>query len=40
LLNELESSYIEKGKIINLSNKESYETGGAINNFNYEIGGL
>jgi DNA topoisomerase-1 len=40
LIPELESNYIEKGKIINLSNKDSYETGGAIKNFNYEIGGL
>ena len=40
LIPELETSYIEKGKIINLSNKDSYENGGTINNFNYEIGGL
>ena len=40
LIPELEINYIEKGKIINLSNKDSYETGGAIKNFNYEIGGL
>tara|TARA_R110000868_G_scaffold181220_17_gene422129 strand:- start:380 stop:1105 length:726 start_codon:yes stop_codon:yes gene_type:complete len=40
LIPELETNYIEESKIINLSNKDSYEAGGAIKNFNYEIGGL
>ena len=40
LIPEVEINYIEKANIINLSNKDSYEVGGAINNFNYEIGGL
>lgn len=40
LIPELETNYIEKGKIINIADKGSYERGGAIKIFNYEIGGL
>jgi DNA topoisomerase-1 len=40
LIPELETNYIEKGKIINISDKNSYDTGGAIKIFNYGIGGL
>jgi hypothetical protein len=40
LIPELETNYIEKGKIINISDKNSYDTGGAIKIFTYGIGGL
>lgn len=40
LIPELEINYIENANIINLSNKDSYESGGNINNFEYTIGGL
>ena len=42
LIPELEINYIEKGKLIDLSNKNSYETGGTITKkeFIYDIGGF
>lgn len=40
IIPELESKYVEKGKIIDLSDKKTYETGGVINAFTYDIGGL
>jgi DNA topoisomerase-1 len=42
LIPELEISYIEKGKLIDLSDKSSYEAGGTITKkeFIYDIGGF
>lgn len=40
IIPELESKYVEKGKLIDLTNKNTYEKGGVINVFVYDIGGL
>lgn len=40
IIPQLEVKYVEKGKLIDLSNKNSYERGGVIKNFEYSIGGL
>jgi hypothetical protein len=40
LIPELEINYIENANIINLSNKDTYNSGGIIKNFEYAIGGL
>ena len=40
IIPQLESKYVDKGKLIDLANRSTYELGGVINSFVYEIGGL
>lgn len=40
IIPELESKYVDRGKLIDLANRNTYGSGGVINSFVYEIGGL